>query len=280
MGEPFIGSEAVATGRITPYQLRSRFVSVYPNVYVPAGTELTAAMRARAAWLWTRRRGVVAGRSAAALHGAKWVDARGPAELLYDNRHVPRGLRAWSDRFADDEIVTVRGVPTTSPARTALDIACRRPVDKAVTEIDALARATHLKVADVELLVERYPGRRGMKAAREALALVDAGAESPRETWLRLLVIRAGFPPPQTQLKIYDDRYGVLVGEVDMGWEAVKVALDYEGEHHRMTRRVFNKDIRRSELITELGWIHVRVTVEDTPAVIVRRLQAAWDRRV
>ncbi|MCK0176776.1 type IV toxin-antitoxin system AbiEi family antitoxin [Mycolicibacterium sp. F2034L] len=280
MGEPFIGSEAVATRRITPYQLRSRFVCVYPNVYVPTGTELTAAMRARAAWLWTRRRGVVAGQSAAALHGTKWVDACGPAEMLYDNRHVPRGLRSWSDRFADDEIVTVRGVPTTSPARTALDIACRRPVDRAVAEIDALARATHLKVADVELLVERYPGRRGMKAAREALALADAGAESPRETWLRLLVIRAGFPPPQTQLKIYDDRYGVLVGEVDMGWEAVKVALDYEGEHHRMTRRVFNKDIRRSELITELGWIHVRVTVEDTPAVIVRRLQAAWDRRV
>ncbi|WP_422744540.1 hypothetical protein ACN27E_21470 [Mycobacterium sp. WMMD1722] len=279
MGEPFIGSEAVAARRLTPYQLRSRFVAVHPDVYVPIGTELTAAGRASAAWLWSRRRGVVAGRSAAALHGAKWLRDTAPAELIYDNRHVGPGIRTWRDlAAADDEVNVVDGIRVTTAARTAFDIACRRPVDTAVAEIDALARATQLEVADVELLADRYRGRRGIRAARTTLTLVDPGAESPRETWLRLLVIRAGFPPPTTQIPVYDE-YRQLIAVLDMGWENMKVALDYDGAHHRDPQR-FTKDIRRHDAVTELGWIDIRVTSRDTPAVIVDRLSRAWARRV
>jgi hypothetical protein len=54
---------------------------------------------------------------------------------------------------------------------------------------------------DVEMLAERYRGRRGITRARVALSLVDPGAESPRETWLRLLLVEAGFPAPRTQIR-------------------------------------------------------------------------------
>lgn len=92
MGDPFIGSEALSSGRLTAYQLRSRFMQIHPDVYIPRGTEMTAASRAYAAWLWSRREGVIAGQSAAALHGAKWVDDRRAAELLWSNRRPPRGI--------------------------------------------------------------------------------------------------------------------------------------------------------------------------------------------
>jgi hypothetical protein len=278
MGEPFIGSEAVAAGQLTPYSLRSRFVAIHHDVYLPTDAEVTAVIRAKAAWLWSRRNAVIAGQSAAALHGAKWIHAGAPAEILYDNRHSPKGIHTWADRFDDDEVELVHGMLVTTPARTALDLACRYPVDSAVAKIDALARATKLKLADVELLADRYAGRRGIKGARVALNLVDAGAESPRETYLRLLLIRAGFPRPQTQIPVYNE-YGVLVAVLDMGWEHIKVAADYEGDHHRSRIR-FNKDIRRHEEVTELGWIDVRVTSQDTEADIIRRVQAAWDRRM
>lgn len=90
------------------------------------------------------------------MHGAKWVDARQAAELLYDHRRPPAGIHTWSDRVADDEIQPISGMNTTTPARTALDLARRYPVGKAVAAIDALARATDLKLADVEMLAERY----------------------------------------------------------------------------------------------------------------------------
>lgn len=279
MGEPFVGTEAVAAGRLTPYQLRSRYLAIYPGVHTSRDTALTAASKARAAWLWSRRRGVIAGRSASALHGAKWIDAAGPAQLIYDNRHPPRGLHTWADHLEDDEIMLVNGMRATTPARTALDLACRYSVDSAVAMIDALANATRLKMADVELLVHRYRGRRGIKNARTVLDLVDAGAESPRETWLRLLVIRAGFPRPQTQIPVYDE-YGVLIGVFAMGWEEFKVAADYEGDQHRTDRHRFNRDIRKAETATRLGWTDIRVTGIDGEADIIRRIATAGVPRV
>lgn len=277
MEEAFVGSEAVASGRLSAYALRSRCVRVYPDIYLPAGAEVTAATRAHAAWLWSRRRGVLAGQSAAALHGAKWVNSVKPAELIYDNRHRPVGIRTWADQLAQDEVEVIRGMRVTTPARTALDLACRYPVDAAVAAIDSLARATKMKMADVELLAHRHRGRRGIRKARAVLNLVDAGAESPRETWLRLLLIRAGYPRPTTQIPVYDE-YGVLVAVLDMGWEDIKVAADYDGDHHRDPVR-FNKDIRRHDEITDLGWIDVRVTGRDTEGAIRQRIAKAWAQR-
>ncbi|WP_163759370.1 hypothetical protein [Mycobacterium botniense] len=278
MEQPFLGSEAVAAGLVTPYALRSRFEAIYRDVFVPRDTEITAIMRAKAAWLWSRRRGVLAGRSAAALHRAKWVDARRPAEIICQNRHAPPGIRIWSQRVENHEIMLIDGMRVTTPARTALDLACRYPIGEAVAMIDALARASRLKRADVVLLAQRCTGRRGIRRARIALPLVDPGAESPRETWLRLLLIRAGFPPPQTQIPLYDE-YGQLIAVLDMGWEDIKVAVEYDGDHHRTDRRTFNKDIRRAETIAQLGWIDVRVTAEDTEGGVIARVSAAWARR-
>lgn len=278
MGEAFIGSEAIKSGALTRHQLRSRFVALHPDVYIPPDTDLTAATRARAAWLWSRRRGVVAGHSASALHGAKWVDHQAPAQLLYQHRRPPAGIRTWLDTVADDEIQLIGGVSATTPARTAFDIACRNTVGKAVAAIDALARATGLKAADAEMIADRYKGHRNIRRARRALTLVDPGAESPRETWLRLLVIEAGYPPPQTQLPIHGE-YGELVAVVDMGWDDVKIALEYEGPQHWTDPRQFRKDIERYEALPELGWIAIRVTAGDTRGGILGRLAAAWARR-
>ncbi len=278
MCEPFIGSEAVRSGALTAYRLRSRCIAIHPDVYVPTGTDLTAKTRARAAWLWSRRRGIVAGHSASALHGAKWVDHQAPAQLLYEHRRPPAGIRTWSDQIAEDEFQLVSGVPTTTPARTAFDIACRDSVGNAVAAVDALARATRFNVADAQVLADRYKGHRNVRRARRALTLIDAGAESPRETWLRLLLIDAGYPRPQTQIPVYGE-YGELVALLDLGWEDVKIALEYEGDHHRTDRRQFHRDIARYEALPDLGWITIRVTAEDMPGGILRRVAAAWSRR-
>ena len=279
MSNVLLGSESMAAGVLTRHELRTRYTAIYPNVYLPNDGDLTAAARAEAAWLWSRRRGVVAGRSAAALHGAKWIDPQAPAELLYDNRHRPPGIRTYADRIADDEILLIGEMAVTTPARAALDLACRNPPDRAVTAIDALANATGLKTADVELIAQRHPGRRGLTRARRVLDLVDAGAESPRETWLRLLLVRAGFPAPATQIPVRDE-FGQIIARLDMGWEDHKIAAEYDGDHHRTDRRQFNRDIARTETLTAMGWIVIRVTSQDTPGAIVHRVESAFARRV
>lgn len=278
MEEPFLGSEALAAGRLTQHQLRTKFVAVHQDVYIPVGTELTPLIRARACWLRSRRRGVLVGFSAAAIHGAKWISRGRPAEINDTNHKRTRGVIARGGRIADDEICRKAGMPVTTPERTALDLLCWYAPNTAIAAVDALARATRLKVADVELLAERYRGRRGITQARASLQLVDPGAESPRETALRLLIIRAGLPRPETQIPVYNE-YGVLIAEVDMGYEHLKIAFEYEGDHHRTDRRQFNKDIRRYDTLIELGWIVIRVTAEDTQGDIIRRAELALARR-
>lgn len=276
--QPLTGSEALEAGRLTRHQLRRHYVAIYPDIYVRRGVDMTAADRAHAAWLWTRRRGVLAGRSAAALHGAKWVNATAPAQVIFDNRRPPAGIQTWADAVDADDVVAIGAIRMTSPARTALDIACRNPLLPAVTAIDALVRATRVKIADVELLAERSGGRRGIRRARVAIDLVDGGAESPRETWLRLLVVGNGLPRPQTQIPVRDE-FGQIIARVDMGWEDLKIAVEYDGDHHWQNRRQLSRDIRRTEDLRELGWIVIRVTAEDTPASILGWIAAAFARR-
>ena len=64
-----------------------------------------------------------------------------------------------------------------------------------------------------------------------------------------------------------------------MGWKHLKIAVEYDGDQHRTDRRQFYKDIRRAEAVAELGWIHIRVTAEDTEGGVSARVSAAWDRR-
>ena len=275
MKDPFLGSEAVAVGALTPYELRSRYVTLHKDVYVPKDAELTAVVRAKALWLRSRRRGVLAGFSASALHGSKWIDPSRPAEIIHTNRRRAGGVRVCEERIEPDEIAVVDGMRVTTPARTALDLARRHPTDTAVAAVDALVQATELKMVDVEQLVDRYRGRRGMKAARIALGLVDGGAQSPKETWLRLLLVRAGFPQPQTQIVVHNE-WGWPDAYLDMGWEDIKVAAEYDGEQHQTSRYHYLKDIRRLEkLERRYGWIVVRVVAEDHPGEIISRVAEA-----
>jgi hypothetical protein len=277
MGEPFIGSEALAAGRLTRHALRTRFVAVHHDVYVARDTKPTAVLRAKACWLRSRRHGVLAGFSASAMHGARWVGAELPAYVIDTNRRPARGIVTWGDAIDDDEICGIGEMRLTTPVRTAVDLACKFPEHTAVPAIDALARATRLKVTDIELAAEHHAGRKGIEQARATIALVDPGAESPRETWLRLMVIRAGYPVPQTQCPIYNE-FGVLIGDVDMAWPEMKIALEYEGLHHTDPDQL-RKDILRVEEMIEAGWIIIRVTCRDGQGGILNRLATAWASR-
>ena len=174
----------------------------------------------------------------------------------------------------DGETQTIAGYPVTTPERTAFDIGRRGAVHSAVTRLDALARATGFKVEEVLRVAENHPRAPGLRCLEAALELVDPGAQSPRESYLRLLFIDAGLPRPQTQIPVLGvDR--VPIAYLDMGWQEWLVAVEYDGDQHRSDRRQYVKDIRRTERLQEMGWTVVRVVAEDSPAAVLRRVRAA-----
>lgn len=276
MAGVFLGSEAIARGSLTRGQLRWNYRQLHRDVYLPKNALRTLWDDIHAAWLWSGRRGIIAGRTAAALHGAKWVDDFSPVELLGPFNHPPPGVIVRRERCSAEDIVELAGLPVTSLVRTAFDLGRHLPRGVAVRHLDALSAATRLTSADVAPLIARHKGARGVRQCQTALSLMDGGAQSPKESWLRLVLIDAGLPRPVTQIKVTDGR---LVAYLDMGWEGPKVALEYDGDQHRSDRQQYVKDIRRAEMVDRLGWHVIKVIYEDQPNVIGQRARDALTRR-
>jgi hypothetical protein len=273
---PFLGSKAVAAGAVTRYALGAHHESLFRNVYVPKNAPITPVHKAIGAWLWSDRRATAAGLSAAALHGSLWIDPRLPAELNQPSRHKTEGIVLHSDSLAPDEICVANGIPATTPARTAFDLGRRNGRTSAVIRIDALMQATGLKRMDVEILIERHRGARGIVALREAVDLSDPGAESPQETRTRLILTDAGLRPSHTQIEVFD--WVDFVARIDMGWPRWKVGVEYDGIQHWTDPAVRNGDIERQAHLEALGWRIIRVNadmVRFRQWVIVARTRAA-----
>jgi len=273
----FIGSEALQQGNLSRHRLRSQFRAIHPDIYLPVHAVPSLRTRSVAAWLWSGRRGVLAGLAAAALHGSSWIDDDEPIELIWRNPHPPAGVITLNQRVDPDEVTRISGLPVTTSARTAFDLARRLPAGQAVARLDALMRAKPFSIQDVLMLAKRHAGARGLRKLRAALPLVDPGAASPKETWLRLLLIDAGLPVPATQIPVQHDWR--LIAFLDMGWEEYKVAVEYDGDHHRANRRQYARDQDRLRKLEELGWLVVRVIAEDKPKDVVRRARGALVRR-
>jgi hypothetical protein len=276
MREIFVGSEVLAAGGMTRARLRWNFRTIFPGIYMSKDVPPSLQQRTLGAWLWSGRDGVIAGRAAAAIHGALWVAATTPIEMIWQCGRPPTGVEVRNERIDSDDIVTIGGIPVTTPERTAFDLARHLPRDLAVAHLDALARATGIAATQVCMLADRYPRARGLPRARIALPLMDGGAQSPQETRLRLILIDDGLPPPRTQIRVSD---GMNEAFIDMGYDEPMVGFDYEGAHHSRIRGQYVHDIGRAELLDRQGWLDIRVVAEHSRRFILHRAHMAFERR-
>jgi hypothetical protein len=280
MSTVFLGSEALARNEVTPGQLRWRYRALFPDVYTPKIAAPSLYANTVGAWLWSRRTGVVTGRAAAALYGSKWVADDTPIDLLAVNHHPPAGIITRDEHFLYDDVMEIDGMAVATPQRAAYDLGRHLPRDVAVAHLDALARAQRISAAHIAPLIDRYKGARGIRRLRTAVDLMDAGSQSPKETWLRLLLIDAGYPRPKTQIPVFDDA-GRAFAYLDMGWDDddLMIAVEYDGEQHRTDRAQWTWDVTRLRKVQDRGWHHVKVIAGDRPNDVLRRVAQAWALR-
>lgn len=193
------------------------------------------------------------------------VDARAPGGehrvpvplqcVVPPGRTVPRrrGVQGFVADVLDEDVTELGGVLLTTPARTALDLArwCRPHV--ALASLDTFTRHGLLDPVSLLPRIERLSGHRYIDQARTLVRLVDPGAESPGESWLRLRLVQAGFPPPESQVSIRVD--GREVWRLDLGWPDRRVGVEYDGDAFHGSSAQQERDRRRREdLRKRFGW--------------------------
>lgn len=272
---PILGTEAIATGALTRSALRWNYAALHPDVYLLKTARRDLYVNTFAAWLWSGRTGIIAGQAAAALYGVQWIDDTTHIEMIAKHARRQPGVVVREERIGDDEVRRVGELLVTTPARTALDLGRRLPRDAAVTHLDALVAVTRLTLPEIAMLEDRYRGARGMPAARRAIALMDGGARSRRETALRLMLIDAGLPRPRTSIAVGDENWSTTVA---MGWDGPKVGIDFE-EDEPIVGYGAVQHVAGEELFHRLGWFHIRVRAQHATSSIVQRARSALRQR-
>lgn len=195
-------------------------------------------------------------------------------------------------KLYSDEVTTVDGIPVTTPERTWLDMAEMLTVDELAAMGDSCVRVPRAafedrdmplcSLADLQRMIDRHKGKRGLRKAKEAIKLIRVGSDSPQETILRLAMVRAGLPEPELNVPIIGDD-GSRHHEPDLSYRKYRIGIEYEGEQHGEDGQIV-RDITRSEKYEALGWTEVRISKrhmlnDAKPAVAKVRsalVQAGW----
>jgi hypothetical protein len=282
VNSPFRGSQAVAAGLLSRHALESRvWRRLFRDVYVHADVQLTHLIRCQAATLALPAEAAISGRSAAYLHGCDVVDADEFVDVTLTRQARPRpGMRVRRAPLEPSDVVRASGLPATSLARTAFDVARSVELDDAVVALDALLNSGRLTLAEVSAYAERRPTWPGASRARRALELAAPGAESPMETRLRLLLVRAGLPRPVPQHRLEDER-GFTIARLDLAYIPQRLGVEYDGRHH-FEERAVRQDLRRQNALRSLGWSLLRFNADDVlvhPGRLVTEVRAALARQ-
>lgn len=273
----FLGADAVRAGLLTRRQLDSGvWRRLFRDCYVHADVAVTHEVRVAGACLVVPE-GIVTGRSAAVLWGVPLAGAADDVELTCPAGAHPRRIPGLTVRRAvvpPGDRWRRRSLPVTTATATALRLAGLLEGDEAVVAVDRMIASGTVDLAPLRARAAATRGRNSARA-RRACALADGLAESPQETRLRLLVLRAGLPPPVAQYRVLDQR-GSFVARVDFGWPERRVAVEYDGLWHAEDGQ-FAKDRRRLNRLREAGWTVVFVTAADLrdPVALAARIAAA-----
>ena len=189
------------------------------------------------------------------------IDAQacGIATLRGGSRHRASGIRGRRLDLPPEHITSVDGIRISTPARTWIDCAALiSPLD-VVAMGDAILRARLASLTELQRMVIWGRGRRGIRAARQSLPILDAAAESPAESWVRARLIYSGVDRPTCNVEVTVEGWRF---RLDMAWIPARVAVEYDGQQHHGPEMA-EHDAWRRALLRRDGWTVIVVTRDD-----------------
>jgi hypothetical protein len=275
-----VGHDQLLAVGLSPGGVRRRVAAgwlhrKHRGVFAVGHPQLTDRGRFAAAVLAGGAGAVLSHRSAAALWGlmaeSEMLDITVPGR-----RRAPQpGIALHTGRLFPDAVTRVDGIPTTSLARTLLDLAEVVTVPELVACIDKTGN--RLRPGLMSSMMNAHRGRRGLKPLRLALLITrpqDVLTRSELERRALRLIAAAGLPEPEVNVRLY--RY-----EVDLLWRAQRLVVELDGRRwHDTPAR--DRDYRRDVNLLCSGYSVMRLTwrqVVNDPVWVTRRLHHALRRR-
>ena len=218
---------------------------------------------------------VLSHRDAAALWGLR-PSARAAIDVTVHGkrRDGQHGITIHRTRSLPEDERTVReGIPVTTVGRTLLDLA--EVVDSRQLEraCEAAERLRLFDLQEIEKLVRRHHGRRGLAAVRKVLGDIDEPPATRSELERRFLDLcgEAGLPPPRVNTQ-------VAGFEVDVAWPEARLVVELDGHEFHRTRAAFERDRARDAAALQVAGHHVlRVTdrrLRREPAAVIDDVRA------
>jgi hypothetical protein len=270
-----------------PLVRSGRVVKVAPGVYSFPGVPESWHRRVWAARLHAGPAAVVSHESAARLHGFGQVPWR-VVVTVAGARQIDPDLATWhrSTDLVPGDVVDFRGLPTTSQARTVMDLGsvCRVERLREIVEQGILEKKfTATELACVLDRVRRR-GKPGVATTEQVLDLVGPGADLPHSELERLLdlAIRlAGLPPP-----VHEFPLPTTLGRrgfVDRCWPEARWIVEVDGRRWHGRHQQMRADADRSNEAAALGYLTTRLLWEHMDHDIyaaAKLLRQIYDERV
>jgi very-short-patch-repair endonuclease len=249
---------------------------LHPGVYAVGHARLRTEGYWLAAVLAVGPGAVLSHRDAAGLHGLRPTNhARTDVTTTADRQSSER-IQVHRTRSLDaQDITTVRGIPTTTVARTLVDLAYTVPHDHLTKAIREAERHRTFDLRAVHAALARTRGRRGRghRGLREAIAECAAfehhHTRSPLEDAFLRVLRDNGLSQPATNA--YVEGF-----EVDASWRTQRIAVELDGWTDHRTRRAFEADRARDAVLMAAGWRVIRVTyrqLKERPDAVISTLR-------
>jgi very-short-patch-repair endonuclease len=271
--KPFLRRTALEAG-VSAKELRGPgYRLVLPGTFVAATTVVTPRVRARAALL--------------PYDGVAWA-SHASAARVYDlpiptigDEHVSvpraglrrrhRGVKVHVGRHAATRVVN--GVRVTDPLMLFVEMAELLTLVDLVVLGDAMVRRRLLTPEALVRFCSDVRHKAASPAARAA-AYVRRDVDSPMETRLRMLIVLAGLPEPQVNLKVRDES-GEVIRKYDLSYPSIKVAVEFNGKIHVLVPGAWEADLERRGAVDDSAWRLLPVIssgIYATPEQTLRRV--------
>ena len=248
---PFRRSTGIAAG-VSPKELRGPgYRLVLPGTYVRSATVVTPLLRVRAALLPYGTAAWASHASAARVYDLP-IPTIPDEHVSVARAGLRRRHRGVTVHVGRGGTRVVRGVRVSEPRMLFVELAGLLSLVDLVVVGDAMVRR---RLTTPGALVEfcSAVSHRAAAAARRAAANVRSDVDSPMETRLRLLIVLSDLPEPRINVAIRDDA-GDVIRKYDLSYPLVKVAVEYNGKVHVLTREAWEEDLERRDASDDEGW--------------------------